>query len=147
MRPHTCGLLCLESCVGNTRQCCSPSGFANLEKYMCCSERYVQDHRSRTDRAIHGACARLASYPITLLKFQELLICARKQAPRLFEAPMQSGRHLGVEALFHFARFRDWHIRSIADWLGTSASWRLAICSLAHHLMCLYRVPTFMASV
>jgi hypothetical protein len=114
---------------------------------MSWSERCVQDHRRQTDRAIHRVCGHLAFDPPTLTKFLELLICARRRAPRLFEAPVTDGRHLGVEALLHLARFRDEHIRSAADWAGISSSWRPAISSLAQHLICRYHVPGFMASV
>lgn len=110
-------------------------------------ERSVQDQRAKTDCAIHGACTRLASDPLTFRTFQELLLCARKRSPRLFEAPVVDARHLGVEALVNLARFRDAHIRPIAEWTGSQASWRPAISSLAHHLICSYRVPTFMSSV
>ena len=114
---------------------------------MSWSEHSVQDHRSQTDRAINRACARLASDPLTLVKFQEMLICARGRAPRLFEAPILDNQHLGIDALVHLARFRDAHLRSTADWAGTPASWRPAVLSFAHHLTCRYRVPAFMASV
>jgi PcfJ-like protein len=114
---------------------------------MSWSERLVQDHRKRTDRAIHRACSHLASDPLTFAKFQELLICARTRAPRLFDAPVKDGRHLGVDALFHLARFRSAHIRPTAEWTGTSASWRSSVASLAHHLTCRYEIPAFMASV
>jgi hypothetical protein len=70
---------------------------------MSWSERYVQDHSKRTDRA----CNRLASDPPSFAMFQELLICARTRAPRLFEAPVNNGRHLGVDALLHLARFQS----------------------------------------
>lgn len=114
---------------------------------MSWSERNVQDHRARTDRAIHRACTSLAADPLTFTTFQEMLIFARRRAPRLFEAPVVNGRHLGTDALLNLARFRDAQIRSIADWTGTRASWRPAVAGLAHHLTCRYRVPTFMASV
>jgi hypothetical protein len=114
---------------------------------MSWSERCVQDRRRQTDCAIHRACASLAFDPTTFIKFQELLICARRRAPRLFEAPVTDGRHLGVEALFNLARFRDAHIRSAADWEGISSSWRPAVSSLAQHLICRYHVPAFMSSV
>jgi hypothetical protein len=42
---------------------------------MSWSERYVQDHKLRTDCAIHRACSQLASDPPTFNKFQELLAC------------------------------------------------------------------------
>lgn len=114
---------------------------------MSWSERCVQDHRRRTDCAIHSACSQLAFDPFIFTKFQELLICARTRAPRLFEAPVTNGRHPGVDALFNLARFRDRHIRSAADWAGISSSWRLAVSSLAQHLTCRYSVPAFMSSV
>ena len=114
---------------------------------MSWSERYVQDHRAQTDRAIHRACTRLASDPLTFTKFREMLICARRRAPRLFEAPVVNQQHPGIDALLHLARFRDAHIRPTSDWTGTPASWRPAVFSLAHHLTCNYRVPAFMASV
>jgi hypothetical protein len=125
----------------------SLTGLEKLEKFMSWSERCVQDHRKRTDLAIHRACIHLASDPLTFAKFQELLICARTRAPRLFEAPVNDERHLGVDALFNLARFRSAHIRPTAEWRGTSSPWRSAVASLAHHLTCLYRVPAFMASV
>ncbi|MBB5340859.1 PcfJ domain-containing protein [Tunturiibacter gelidoferens] len=113
---------------------------------MSWSERYVQDHKQRTDCAIHRACAQLASDPPTFKKFQEMLTCSRKLAPRLFDAPIFDGRHLGVDALVNLSRFRDAHLRSAIDWAGTSSSWRPAISSLAHHLVCDYEVPEFLAS-
>lgn len=114
---------------------------------MSWSERRVQDHRAQTDRAIHRACACLAADPLSFASFQELLILARRRAPRLFEAPILHGQHPGIDALVHLARFRDAHIRAIADWPGTSASWRPAVASLAAHLTCRYGVPAFMSSV
>ena len=113
---------------------------------MSWSERYVQDHKRRTDCAIHRACAQLASDPPTFKKFHEMLTCARKRAPRLFEAPVSDERHLGVDALVNLSRFRGAHIRPAIDWAGTSSSWRPAVSSLAHHLICDYKVPVFLAS-
>jgi hypothetical protein len=114
---------------------------------MSWSERCVQDHRRQTDRAIRRAYGHLASDPLTFSKFQELMICARRRAPRLFEASVTNERHLGVDSLFHLARFRSAHIRPAADWTGTPSSWRPAVWSLARHLTCDYEVPAFMASV
>lgn len=114
---------------------------------MSCSERHVQAHRRLTDCAIHRACAHLAPDPRAFTKFQELLICARRRAPRVFDARVANGRHPGIDALVHLARFRGTHIRSVSDWEGTTSSWRPAVSSLAHHLTCRYRVPAFMASV
>lgn len=113
---------------------------------MSWPERSVQDHRRQTDRAIHRACADFARDPITFVKFQELLLCARKRAPRIFDAAFVNARHPGVDALVNLARFHDAHVRSLSDWAGTESSWRPAISSLAHHLTARYQVPAFMAS-
>jgi PcfJ-like protein len=113
---------------------------------MSWSERHVQDHKRRTDCAIHRVCAQLASDPSAFNKFQEMLDCARLRAPRPFEAPISDGRHLGVDALVNLSRFRGEHIRPAIDWSGTSSSWRPAVASLAHHLICDYKVPAFLAS-
>jgi hypothetical protein len=113
---------------------------------MSWSERYVQDRRRRTDRAIHRAFEQLASDPLILTKFQELLACTRKCAPRLFEAPVRDYRHLGVDALVNLSRFRREHLRPASDWAGSDSSWRPAVASLAHHLLCAYKAPTFLAS-
>jgi hypothetical protein len=64
----------------------------------------------------------------------------------LFAAQILGGRHPGVDALVHLARYRRAHIRSVGDWSGSSSSWRAAVCSLAHHLICEYKVPAFLAS-
>lgn len=114
---------------------------------MSCSERHVQAHRRLTDCAAHRACADLAPDQLAFTKFQELLICARQRGPRLFDAPVAHGRHPGIDALVHLARFRGAHIRSLSDWEGSTLSWRPAVSSLAHHLTCRYRIPPFMASV
>jgi hypothetical protein len=113
---------------------------------MSWSERHVQDHRRRTDCALHRACAQLASDPPTFEKFQEMLTCSRKRAARLFEAPVSDGRHLGIDALVNLSRFRAAHIRPAIEWAGTSSSWRLAVSSMAHHLICDFKVPVFLAS-
>jgi len=64
----------------------------------------------------------------------------------LFEAPVSDGRHLGVDVLVNLSRFRDAHIRPAIDWAGISSSWRPAVSSFAHHLICDYKVPVFLAS-
>jgi hypothetical protein len=117
-----------------------------MEKFMSWSERYVQDHKLRTDCAIHRAFIRLGADPPAFTKFQELLTGARARAPRLFDAPVCEGRHPGVDALVNLSRFRHAHIRPVIDWAGTSSSWRSAVASLAHHLICSYSVPAFLAS-
>jgi hypothetical protein len=64
----------------------------------------------------------------------------------LLEAPILDRYHPGVEALVNLSRFRTAHIRPGAEWSGTAASWRLAVSSLAHHIVCKYEVPVFLAS-
>jgi hypothetical protein len=64
----------------------------------------------------------------------------------LFEAPVVNGRHPGVEALVNLSRFGKAHIRPAIDWTGTMSSWRPAVSSLAHHLVCKYEVPMFLTS-
>jgi hypothetical protein len=113
---------------------------------MLWSERFVRDHKRHTDCAVHRASVQLASDRLVFEKFHELLSCVRKRAPRLFEAPVLDGRHLGVEALVNLSRFRRAHIRATLDWRGSSSSWRTAVSSLAHHLICEYEVPAFLAS-
>jgi hypothetical protein len=110
------------------------------------SERFVRDRKRQTDCAIHRASTQLASHLPVLQKFHELLSCARERAQRLFEAPVIDGRHAGVDALVHLSRFRGAHIRPASEWAGTTSSWRPAVSSLAHHLICDYVVPTFIAS-
>jgi len=114
---------------------------------MSWSERSVQDHRRRTDCAIHRAYAQLASDPITSETFQQLLLCARMRAKQLFSAPITNGRHLGVDALLNLARFHEVHLRPVHAWQEAPLSWRPAIASLAHHLTGRYPIPAFMASV
>jgi len=114
---------------------------------MLWSERFVLDHKRQTNRAIHRAGTQLASDPSILEKLHELVACTRKRAKRLFEAPIVEGRHLGVEALVNLSRFQASHIRPGNDWPGTLSSWRPAVSSLAHHRVCEYAVPAFLASV
>lgn len=78
--------------------------------------------------------------------FPELLRHVRVRAPRLLEAPVVHGHHPGVEELVNLSRFRSAHIRPLAEWPGTTSSWRLAVWSLADHLVCKYKVPVFLAS-
>lgn len=113
---------------------------------MSWSERSVRYHRRQTDCAIHAAYGQLAADPLVLQKFRELLCCARQRAARLFEAPVVNGRHLGVDALVNLSRFQSTHLRPVIDWAGTTSTWRAAVASLAHHLICKYKVPAFLAS-
>lgn len=113
---------------------------------MCWPERSVRYHRRQTDCAIRHAYARLAADSPATARFHELLHCARNRALRLLEAPVLNGHHPGVEALINLSRFGSAHIRPAAEWPGTTLSWRPAVSSLAHHLVCKYEVPVFLAS-
>ena len=113
---------------------------------MSWSERSVRYHKRQTDCAIRHAYARLATDALALGKFHELLHYVRNRAARLFEAPVLNGYHPGVEALVNLSRFGSAHIRPAAEWSGTTSSWRRAVSSLAHHLVCKYEVPVFLAS-
>ena len=98
------------------------------------------------DCAIGDAYVRLATDAPTVAKFHELLHYVRSRATRLLEAPVLDGHHPGVEALINLSRFGSEHIRPVAEWSGTTSSWRLAVSSLAHHLVCKYEIPVFLAS-
>ena len=113
---------------------------------MSWSERSVRYHKRQTDSAIRHAYARLATDAPGVAIFDELLHYARNRAARLLEAPVLNGHHPGVEALVNLSRFGSAHIRPVAEWSGTASSWRLAVWSLAHHLVCKYEVPVFLAS-
>ena len=113
---------------------------------MSWSERSVRHHRRQTDCAIHRAYRQLATDPSALQKFQDLLHCSRVRGVRLFEAPIVSGRHPGVDALVNLSRFQCTHLRPVSNWAGTTSSWRPAVTSLAHHLVCEYKVPAFLAA-
>jgi hypothetical protein len=110
------------------------------------SERSVRYQKRQTDCAIRHACARLANDSPAVGKFHELLHYARSRAPGLLEVPVLEGHHPGVEALVNLSRFRSAHVRPAAAWPGTKSSWRVAVSSLAHHLVCKYEVPVFLAS-
>jgi len=112
---------------------------------MSWSERSVRYHKRQTDCAIRDAYARLSTDALAVAKFHELLHCARNRAARLFEAPVLNRYHPGVEALVNLSRFGGAHIRPASDWSGTTSSWRLAVSLLAHHLVCEYEVPVFLA--
>jgi hypothetical protein len=107
--------------------------------------RFIRHHRQQTDRAISQAYARLATDAIATATFHELLHYARGRARRLLDAPVVNRHHPGIEALVNLSRFRRTHVRAVADWPGTSVSWRPAVCSLAQHLIGKYTVPSFLA--
>jgi hypothetical protein len=113
---------------------------------MSWCERSVRYHKRQTDCAIRHAYVRLATDAPAAPKFRELLHYVRNRAARLLEAPVLNGYHPGVEALVNLSRFGSAHIRPAAAWSGTTSSWRLAVSSLAHHLVCRYDVPVFLAS-
>jgi len=92
------------------------------------------------------AYARLAANQLASATFRVLLNSVRNRAPRLLDAPVVNGHHPGVEALVNLSRFASAHLRTTTDWPGPSASWRQVVCSLAHHLVCTYAVPPFLAA-
>src|SRR5262249_35716505 len=104
------------------------------------------NHRRQTDRTISQAYARLATQTIATATFHELLHCARNRARRLLDAPVVNGHHPGVDGLVNLSRFTWAHVRAVADWPGTSASWKPAVCSLAQYLVGKYAVPTFLGA-
>jgi hypothetical protein len=113
---------------------------------MSWSERSVRYHKQQTDCAIHHAYSRLATNEPAAAIFHELLYHVRNRGPRLLEAPVFNGHHPGVAALVNLSRYGNAHIRHVAHWSGTTSSWRLAVSSLTHHLVCKYEVPVFLAS-
>lgn len=113
---------------------------------MFWSERSVRYHKRQTDCAIRDAYVRLATDTAAVAKFHELLHCVRNRSARLLEAPVLNGHHPGVEALVNLSRFGSAHNRPVAEWSGTTSSWRLAVSSLAHHLVGKYEVPVFLSS-
>ena len=110
------------------------------------SERSVRYHKQQTDCAIHHAYARLGADVAAAAKFHELLHYVRNRAARLLEVAVVNGHHPGVEALVNLSRFGTAHIRPAAEWLGTTSSWRVAVSSLAQHLLYKYEVPMFLSS-
>ena len=113
---------------------------------MSSAEPVVRLHKQQTDRAIKRAYARLRTERNATATFHELLDCVRQRAALLLDAPVVDGRHPGVDALVHLSRFRGAHVRAVAGWPGTAASWRPAVCSLAHHLVGKYAVPAFLGA-
>jgi PcfJ-like protein len=110
------------------------------------AERSVRHGKLRTDRAISQAYMRLATDVRGRATFNELLRCIRDRSPRLLDAPVVDGCHLGVNALVNLARFSDAYVRTIEDWAGSSASWRGGVNSLAQHLLAEYRIPAFLSA-
>ena len=92
------------------------------------------------------AYRRLAADPRARASFDELLDAVRRRAPRLLAAPIDDGRHPGVEALVQLARAADRHIRPATAWGGSPSSWHRAVHDLALHLVGAYPVPVFLGS-
>ena len=113
---------------------------------MSPADRSVRHSKLRTDHAISQAYARLAIDTRARATFSALLRCVRDRSPRLLDAPVSDGRHLGVEALANLTRFADVHVRTIPTWTGSSASWRGAVSSLGQHLLSEYRIPAFLGA-
>ena len=113
---------------------------------MSWPDHSVRYHKRQIDCAIRRAYTRLAADAPALAKFNQLLHCVRNRATRFLEAPVLNGHHPGVEALVNLSRFGSAHIRPVAIWPGTTSSWRPALTSLAHHLICKYEVPVFLTS-
>ena len=113
---------------------------------MSSAERFVRHHKRQTDRAISQAYARLATDSRACATFTELLHGVRTRSLRLLAAPVIGDRHRGIDALLNLARFRMAQVRPFADWLGSEASWRGAVSSLAQHFVATHAVPRFLAA-
>lgn len=113
---------------------------------MSSAERFVRHHKLRTDHAISQAYGRLATNAVARTVFSTLLFCVRKRAPSVLVAPCADGYHPGVEALVNLSRSSHDYVRQIADWDGSDRSWRVAVDSLAQHLVAKYPVPSFLTS-
>ena len=110
------------------------------------AEPFVRHNKLRADRAISRAYARLVPHSRARATFTELLHCVRGRSPSVLGAPVVGGHHLGVEALSNLARFPEAHVRPVARWSDSGASWPGAVGALAQHLLGRYRVPRFLAS-
>ena len=113
---------------------------------MSSAERVVRLHKRQIDRAIGQAYGCLAGDGRALEAFDALVRCVRVRARRLFDAPVTDGRHPGVDALVNLSRHANSYLRRVADWPGTTASWRPCVCALAEHLLCAYAMPRFLGS-
>lgn len=113
---------------------------------MSPAERPVRYSKIQGDRAISQAYSRLVADSLARRTFSELLGCVRERSARILGAPFVDGHHFGVEALFNLSRFADAHVRSIASWSGSGASWRAAVRSLAQHLLGQYNIPGFLSA-
>ena len=83
---------------------------------MSSARHFVRHFRQVIDREISRAFADLVRSPDARAAFGELLAFARQHAPRLLQAPIVSGCHPGVNALFYLARWRQAYIRPLESW-------------------------------
>ena len=116
------------------------------EDIVSSAERSVRHHKRETDRAISEAYARLSTDPLARATLTDLIHCVRMRAAGILAAPLENGDHPGIEALINLSRFATAHVRPIADWPGSDASWQRTIASLAQHLVGKYPVPPFLAA-
>jgi hypothetical protein len=116
------------------------------EDIVSSAERFVRHHKQQTNRAICLAYARLAPDRLASAAFDALLLAARQRARHLLDARVVNDHHPGVEALVQLSRFERAHLRPIAVWPGSTATWRQAVLALAKHLLAQYAVPPFLAS-
>jgi hypothetical protein len=110
------------------------------------SDQFVRLNKFRVDALISQAFTQLVGDPLALATFDELLLGVRRRAPRFLEARVWERHHPGVNALLHLSGWSAAYGRPIGAWSGCSGSWYQAVDSLAQHLLCRYRVPTFLAS-
>jgi hypothetical protein len=108
-------------------------------------EPWVRPHQQRTDRALSGAYQRLADDARATAVFSSLLDAARRRARGLFHAPIDDGRHDGIDALVRLARAADGHLRPVDTWPGSDGSWFGVVQSLSRHMAAAYPVPAFLA--
>jgi hypothetical protein len=113
----------------------SPAGSARFDK-------------RRTDRAVSAAYTGLARDSLASTTFDALLRCVRACAPRFLEARLVGERQPGVDALVNLARVAKAtpYVRPLVAWRGCDASWRVAVDSLAQHLVSVYPVPRFLTA-
>jgi PcfJ-like protein len=120
--------------------------FWTMEDVVSPAERFARHSKLQTDKAISHAYSRLTAHSVPRAIFTELLAVVRERSRQLLMLPMANGHHPGIEAIFNLSRFADAHVRSIAQWSGSQASWQGAISALAQHLVGKYPVPRFLGA-
>ena len=113
---------------------------------MSPAKRFVRHSKLQADRAISQAYSRLPANSLPRTTFTELLHSIRERSASILCGPIVNGHHLGVDALFNLAYFARAHVRSVASWPGSKASWQGAVSSLAQHLLGRYRIPRFLGA-